>query len=56
MAVPMAILDAAREGDRDTVVAWLDSPGANVNADKGVPRRWLKTNIGALAGRSPKVF
>ena len=32
MAVPMAILDAAREGDRDTVVAWLDSPGANVNA------------------------
>ncbi len=37
MAVPAAtlegsILDAAREGDRDTVVAWLDSPGANVNA------------------------
>ena len=32
MAVPMAILDAAREGDRDTVVAWLDSPGADVNA------------------------
>ena len=37
MAVPAAtlegsILDAAREGDRDTVVAWLDSPGADVNA------------------------
>ena len=32
MAVPMAILDAARLGDRETVVAWLDSPGANVNA------------------------
>ena len=36
-AVPAAtlegsILDAAREGDRDTVVAWLDSPGADVNA------------------------
>ena len=28
----MAILDAARLGDRETVVAWLDSPGANVNA------------------------
>ena len=28
MAVPMAILDAARLGDRETVVAWLDSPGA----------------------------
>ena len=32
MAVPMAILDAARLGERDTVVAWLDSPGADVNA------------------------
>ena len=37
MAVPAAtlegsILEAARTGDRDTVVAWLDSPGADVNA------------------------
>ena len=36
-AVPAAtlegsILEAARIGDRDTVVAWLDSPGADVNA------------------------
>jgi DUF438 domain-containing protein len=32
MDVPTSILEAARDGDRDTVTAWLDSPGADVNA------------------------
>ena len=43
MAVPMAILDAARLGDRETVVAWLDSPGAKV----------LRLRSLVLRGRAP---
>ena len=34
MAVPMAILDAARLGDRETVVAW---PGGGTVDRGGVP-------------------
>ena len=50
MAVPMAILDAARLGDRETVVAWLDSPGAN----RRMPRKEvLRLRSLVLRGRAP---
>ena len=45
----MAILDAAREGDRDTVVAWLDSPDAN----RRTPRKQvLRLRSLVLRGRA----
>ena len=33
MAVPTAILEAARDGDRDRVLAWLDAPDVEETRD-----------------------